>query len=287
MGHFCFFVVKEIFPHRDFGFRLGFDLFDTRIGIRSDSAELFDVFCDLRPVGSAMIPYEFTDHRLTLVVSGSQSEAGLYFDNRDFEKIHSFASLDQYSVAGMAEKVVLLLAAVSPPRIFYLHAGAVSFDGVGILILGDSFSGKTTLVHEFVNAGADYFSDDCVPVSNSGLIHPFAIPMSVRVGNKRMNVVPEKPATGPHPAHLLLFTKFRAGAKWVPERLSEGDAAFRIIQNVFYRSPVRESPLDYLSFASRLGRSSVSFASERAESAEIVEWILSGGFKVTSSSFDR
>jgi serine kinase of HPr protein (carbohydrate metabolism regulator) len=44
----------------------------------------------------------------------------------------------------------------------FLHAGCVSIDGAGVLLLGDSGSGKSDLALRLIDAGAQLVSDDQV-----------------------------------------------------------------------------------------------------------------------------
>src|SRR6478752_5303275 len=68
--------------------------------------------------------------------------------------------------------------AVNAPDAVFVHAGAVAVDGSVIIIPGDSFSGKTTLVSELVQRGATYFSDEFAVIDKDGLIHPYPKPLS-------------------------------------------------------------------------------------------------------------
>ena len=49
---------------------------------------------------------------------------------------------------------------------FYLHAAALSHNGIGYLISGDGGSGKTTSALNLVRSGFDYVSDDSLIVDN-------------------------------------------------------------------------------------------------------------------------
>lgn len=63
---------------------------------------------------------------------------------------------------------VVLIELLRHRGLYYLHAGAVSKDGKGcILIAGEGNTGKTTLTTAFVKAGYFYLGDDAVFVSQS------------------------------------------------------------------------------------------------------------------------
>ena len=82
---------------------------------------------------------------------------------------------------------------------FFIHAGVVAHRGRGIVIPGDSFSGKTTLVAELVRAGAGYYSDEFAVIDAEGLVHPYARPLSFRaLGPTTTTDAPSRPwAAGP------------------------------------------------------------------------------------------
>jgi hypothetical protein len=48
----------------------------------------------------------------------------------------------------------------SAPAHLFVHSGVVGWKGRAVLIPGRSFSGKTTLVRAFLEAGATYYSDE-------------------------------------------------------------------------------------------------------------------------------
>src|SRR3954454_6698789 len=70
--------------------------------------------------------------------------------------------------------------AVSAPDVIFIHAGAVGHDGGAVVLPGESFAGKTTLVAELVRRGATYFSDEFAVIDRDGLVHSFPKPLSIR-----------------------------------------------------------------------------------------------------------
>ena len=69
----------------------------------------------------------------------------------------------------------------------WLHAGAVSRDGKGVLLCGTWGKGKSTLVSALCALGWKYLSDDIVPVGiTSRELHPFHLtPMKRTHANER------------------------------------------------------------------------------------------------------
>ncbi|HKJ62643.1 MAG TPA: hypothetical protein VKA94_11745, partial [Hyphomicrobiales bacterium] len=116
-----------------------------------------------------------------------------------------------------------------------LHAAAVVFQKKGIIILGPSGVGKTTLLLELLSQGAEFISDDIVPLSGLEALAtsvPFAIGVKqgswkiadtlfdtletiepIQLGDRRVKyAAPEsgdlKIIKSSHPIHLILMPEF-------------------------------------------------------------------------------
>jgi len=68
------------------------------------------------------------------------------------------ASLDV--ALGLIDADLRMLIATNTPDWIFVHAGVVALRGRALVIPGESFSGKTTLVRALVEAGATYYSDE-------------------------------------------------------------------------------------------------------------------------------
>ncbi len=67
------------------------------------------------------------------------------------------------------------------------HAGVVTFGGQAVILAGDEFHGKTTLVMELVRRGCGFLSDETAAVSRaSGQAHPFPRALRVRPGSLKL-----------------------------------------------------------------------------------------------------
>ncbi len=107
--------------------------------------------------------------------------------SRDKDGRYELYHVDRVIAGGPADEVlegfehmVRLRFATSSPTHFFLHAGAVAHRGLGIVIPGASFSGKTTLVSALVRAGAVYYTDENAVLDDRGLLHPYPKPLGVR-----------------------------------------------------------------------------------------------------------
>ena len=64
-------------------------------------------------------------------------------------------------------------------RKVFVHAGAVSWKGQGIILPANSGLGKSTLIAELIKLGAKYFSDEYAVLDERGRIHSFPKPLSL------------------------------------------------------------------------------------------------------------
>jgi hypothetical protein len=123
------------------------------------------------------------------------------------------------------------------PRRYFIHAGVVGWKGCAILIPGRSFSGKSTLVSEFVRAGAEYYSDEYAVFDDRGRVHPFPRALALRISGQP-NQAEHSPeslggAVGTKPLRpgLVLVSRYRSGAQWRPRRLTPGQGLLALLGN--------------------------------------------------------
>src|SRR6185295_11682383 len=110
-------------------------------------------------------------------------------------------------------------AEYAPNRVF-IHSGVVGWHGKAILIPGRSYSGKTTLVKEFVQAGATYYSDEYAVLDSKGLVHPYPRALGVRetdAFNQTKYTIESLGGTAgrkPLPVGMVIVSQFKKTAKW-------------------------------------------------------------------------
>ncbi|HEX4735772.1 MAG TPA: hypothetical protein VH247_15285 [Thermoleophilaceae bacterium] len=171
--------------------------------------------------------------------------------------------------------------AVNAPDAIFIHAGAVGHDGSAVIVPGDSFSGKTTLVTELIRRGAEYFSDEFAVIDREGLIHPYPKPLSIRSranGELRETDTPVEDLGGtaadrPLPLSVAAVTYFVPGAEWRPRRLSRGEGVLSLLSRCV---PARNRPEEALRFITAAAENAVVLEGERGEAAEFAEMVLSG-----------
>jgi hypothetical protein len=123
------------------------------------------------------------------------------------------------------------------PRHIFIHAGVVRSRGVGIVLPGSSFSGKTTLVAALVRAGADYYSDEFAVVDKDGLIHAYRNPLvhrgDRRPGSPMVPVLVPDSQLGVEPvrAALIVATSYEEAARWRPTVWTPAQGAIALLQH--------------------------------------------------------
>jgi hypothetical protein len=138
------------------------------------------------------------------------------------------------------ERQLRLHIALNAPDHFFLHAGAVSYAGAGVVLPGASFSGKTTLVAALVRAGATYYSDEHAVLGADGRLLPYPKPLGLRVteGSGKqtshdISALGGVSAQEAAPIRLVVVTQYRPGAEWTPTELSPADTVLALLQHTF------------------------------------------------------
>jgi hypothetical protein len=165
--------------------------------------------------------------------------------------------------------------ATTAKRHLFVHAGVIAWKGSAVLLPGESFSGKTTLVECFLSRGAAYLSDEYAALSVEGNVHPFPRKLSIRRpdGRSRSRVaVPEdRTVRGGLLVKLLVFTAFRKEKQWDPRVISPGEALLSLLANTI---PARTRPRFALSVLSRIATEAPGLKGWRGEAEAVVDSVL-------------
>lgn len=142
----------------------------------------------------------------------------------------------------------LLMAYRAEGRLF-VHAGAVCWQGCGIVIPGCSRSGKTSLVRSLVEAGAQYYSDEFAVLDSQGRLHPYALPLSIRGDETRpafrtaVEALGGRAGTLPVSVRLIVVTCYDRDAEWRPQSLSCGQALLSLMANTVAARRIPETAM--------------------------------------------
>lgn len=144
------------------------------------------------------------------------------------------------------------------------------------MIPGPTFTGKSSLVAEFVRDGAVYYSDEFAVLDADGLVHPYPKPLSLRVNGLSQSDFEIGEFGGvagaePIPVALVLVTRYVPGAHWSPQELSHGEATLAVLANTI---PAQDRPQESLEAVTKALGQSLTLEGERGEATEVISAAL-------------
>lgn len=164
----------------------------------------------------------------------------LNFDGTTYEMIYEGADpargQDEVVFFKYFDSIVRASVGEESREFVFLHAGVVGWKGKAIVLPGDSYKGKSTLVAELVRAGAEYYSDDFALFNSDGLLYPFHRRLSMRrrdTADPYSLTVEElrgKYGYEPIPVGLVLLTEYVKGSRFHPQRMTAGEGVLELIQ---------------------------------------------------------
>jgi hypothetical protein len=250
----------------DFAFRA----FDVRVGVRAQDASLLTHLTAHLPPHWRPMRRLRVDRRYSFATGND--ETILYGDGAMLARATDIRLLFEIFESDSQRYI----AEMSPRKIF-IHAGVVGWRGRAIVMPGRSMSGKTTLVREFVRAGAVYYSDEYAVIDEQGRVHPFARPLAIRDENLRQRKVPVEALGGragkkPLPVGLVIVSKYQKRARgWHPQPLSAGRGALEILANAV---AVRRQSERVLAALQKIVVGALVIKGRRGEARQVVEAVL-------------
>jgi hypothetical protein len=227
------------------------------------------------PTGWRPRPRALVDHLVSFVVGGASGAVRrfhlLYADARRLvrttERHEALAVLENHLTQAVAEMA---------PRLLFVHAGVVGWNGQAILVPGASHAGKSTLVAALLAAGATYYSDEYAVLDPQGRVHPFPRPLQLRDAREvATRVEPEqlggRPGVQPLRVGLVAVARYEGGARWRPARLTPGRALLELLSNTIV---ARSHPSAAMATLKRVVSRAPSFKGRRGEAGETAAWLL-------------
>jgi hypothetical protein len=162
----------------------------------------------------------------------------------------------------------------------FVHAGAVSWKGRAMILPGDSFAGKSTLVAALIKAGATYYSDEIAVLDEEGNLHPYARSLQMREpGSAVQRSISASTLAGrsvakaeqPVPVAMVVFSQFVEESPWQVESLSPGLAVAYGLRHTY---PARVSPGRALQTWARTVDAAVTWAWKRGDSEQAARTLL-------------
>jgi hypothetical protein len=160
----------------------------------------------------------------------------------------------------------------------FIHSGAVSWKGKGIIFPARSFNGKSTLTAALVRLGARYYSDEYAIIDERGRLNPFPKALSLRGRpnpyeqiDHPVESIGGRAGKRPVPVKLVLLTSFEQRAKWRPKPVSEGQAVLGVLNNAV---GIRRDPGYVLPVITNMCKSASAFKSKRGDADETARRII-------------
>jgi hypothetical protein len=259
---------------------VGFSLksYGVRIGIRSNDSAALDRACRHLPSEWEKTASSAVDRVYSIWVGDAGPRADvrrlslLYGDHMQLARTPDLDNVFET----LESDLRIFVAELAKHRVF-VHAGVVGWKGQAILIPGRSYSGKSTLVAEFVRAGATYYSDEYAVLDSRGRVHPFSKPLELREEGKFSQTkitVAElggHSGTKPLPVGLVLMTQFKSGAHWRPRKLTAGKG---VLEMLFNTVSARRSPERALATLQRVTAQADVLKGIRGDAKKVVPAVL-------------
>jgi hypothetical protein len=215
---------------------LSFVCYGLRIGVRVNDPELMSRVLPLLPPGWKPSRSAEVDQLYSLRQGGASRAANMRRLNLMYTGAARTGRMaDLEALLEHFERELHLYTAAWAPRRLFVHAGVVGWRGQAIVVPGDSFAGKTTLIAALVRAGATYYSDEYAVFDTQGRVHPFARPLQIRekAEDRPRRCLPDelggRSGSRPLPVGLIAVASYRAGARWQPSPLSPGKGLLELL----------------------------------------------------------
>ena len=163
----------------------------------------------------------------------------------------------------------------------FLHAGVVGWKGKAIVIPGNSFSGKTTLVAEMVKRGAEYYSDEYAVFDEKGMVYPFTRRLGMRTQPGKAHSIDTMYITAeelggtvgssPIPVGVVLLTAFEKNTDWKPEFLTSGQGVLEMLSQTI---PIRYAPEFSLNVLKKVATNAIIVKSPRFDAIAFAKFFL-------------
>jgi hypothetical protein len=245
--------------------------YGVRVGVRVNSPEYLDQVLSCLPPGWKPSSSRIVE-RIYSVIAGPRRLNRIYCDGAEIAKSRDLKRM----LDALESELQLFVAEYSPRRVF-IHAGVVGWRGKAIIIPGRSYSGKTTLVKTFVEAGATYYSDEYAVLDSKGFVHPYPRALGVRETDAFDQTKYTIESLGgiagrkPLPVAMVIVSQFKKKANWRPQRLSPGQGTLALLANAV---AVRREPELTLTALQQIAPHAEILKGKRGEARPMVDSIL-------------
>jgi hypothetical protein len=249
----------------------GFEIYGVRVAVGASDRDVLDRLVALLPAGAKPCDPDTVDRRFIVLTVGD----GIWRYESGNGRSPMFPDLAL--VIPMLDGDLRRYVASSAPDRVFVHAGAVAYRGRAIVIPGQAFSGKTTLVAALARAGAVYYSDEYAVLDERGFVHPYARPLSIRQPDQQPNARHTVESMGgtvgeePVPVGLIAATKYIPGADFSPERRSSAQGMLTLLAHA---TGIRERSAESMAALRGAASSAVVIEGNRGEADAAAQALL-------------
>ncbi|MBD0370427.1 MAG: hypothetical protein ICV60_06295 [Pyrinomonadaceae bacterium] len=252
--------------------------YGVSVGIRTNDARALDALIERLPPVWQPARSAVVERLYSVFMGGPGSRPNVRRFNLLYGDMQRLArSVDEEQVYDALESDLQLHVAEHAPNRVFIHAGAVGWRGLAIIMPGSSFSGKTTLTRELIRAGALFYSDEYAVLDGRGRVHPFHRPLQIRENGAARQTkhtiesLGGECGTKPLPVGLVIMSEYKRGAHWRPRKLSAGQGALAIFEHAV---SARRQPEVVLETLEQVVTRAPVLKGKRGEASEIVKAIL-------------
>jgi hypothetical protein len=254
-----------------------FRAFGLTVGVRVNEPDILEPLNNHLPPGCRFDHSRPVDRLYSFYLNRGQALRGvrrfhtLYRNSAIF--LRSEYENDLYD--GFESDVDSYIAETSPTR-FFVHAGVVGWHGRAIVIPGQSYSGKSSLVREFLRAGAAYYSDEFAVFDRNGYVHSFSRPLGIRVDGSDEQILKfasefgSAIGTEPLRVGLVILTTYKKEASWHPSAVSPGEGTLMLLANSLSG---RANPSRAFRILTQVTRGAHILRGPRGEAGEVVRMV--------------
>ena len=171
-------------------FQLKLRFFDMEANIKSDSGNFISLFTQMYrrfQVDTQLPPAQTSAEFILLTKPDNQWGKPVIILDGEVLPL-----CDQRLLEGYAYESILSAIVTRVRSHLLIHAGVVSRDGQGVILVADARHGKTTLVLELIRRGFQFLSDEMAALGRADrLVHPFPRSLRIRTGTLQLAGFPD------------------------------------------------------------------------------------------------
>ena len=171
-------------------FQLKLRFFDLEANIKSDSGNFISLFTQMYrrfQVDTQLPPAQTSAEFILLTKPDNQWGKPVIILDGEVLPL-----CDQRLLEGYAYESILSAIVTRVRSHLLIHAGVVSRDGQGVILVADARHGKTTLVLELIRRGFQFLSDEMAALGRADrLVHPFPRSLRIRTGTLQLAGFPD------------------------------------------------------------------------------------------------